>query len=648
MRTILWFRKGLRLHDNPTLAAAIASGCTHLYPVFCLDPWFVGSGTVGANRLHFLLQSLADLDASLRALDSRLIVLRGNPTTMLPLAIKEWQIDRLCHEVDTEEYAKTRDAEVAKLCSSAGVEVVTRWGHTLCDLDALLKRHPGGTPTTTYSAFCNHLDKQLKAEPLKLLDAPSRVPPVGPLGALGASGQKVDVPTAVELSLPAQSSAVILAGGETEALRRMEAHLTRTDRDGRPWVASFEKPNTSPTEMDAFATGTRSTTVLSPYLKFGCLSSRVLHERIAAIYRKHPKHSTPPTSLHGQLYWREFYYTCAHGTPNFDRMEGNRICRQVPWDEDAELLAAWKEGRTGYPWIDAAMTQLREEGWIHHLARHAVACFLTRGDLWQSWEKGAEVFDELLLDADPAINRGNWMWLSCSCFFYQYFRCYSPVAFPQKYDKEGAYVRKWLPQLKSYPAKYIYEPWKAPIADQKKAGCVIGVDYPKPIVDHQSASKENMGRMAKAYEAHKAGVASGGGGGGGGGGSGGGGASAAADSGKAAGKAAGKRPLVQATLPAGKKAAASSASGSAEAASEASVLEHKETLESATASSQALRDALTQLSTMHCPREMLESTKIGVAVGKLRKHADAEVADLAASVVLAWKAGLSPPGKKQK
>ena len=352
-KNLLWFRKGLRLHDNPTLAAAIASGCTHLYPVFCLDPWFVASGKVGANRLHFLLQSLADLDASLRALDSRLIVLRGNPATVLPLAIKEWKIDRLCHELDTEEYAKQRDAEIAEMCTSAGVEVVTRWGHTLCDLDALLARHPGGKPTTTYSAFCNHLEKQLKAAPLAPLDPPSSVPPVGPLGALGASGQTIDVPTPAELSLPAQSSAVILAGGETEALRRMEAHLARTE-----WIASFEKPNTSPTEMDAFATNTRSTTCLSPYLKFGCLSSRLLHERVAAIYRQHPKHSSPPTSLHGQLYWREFYYTCAHGTPNYDRMVGNPICRQVPWDEDAQLLDAWKAGRTGYPWIDAAMTQV--------------------------------------------------------------------------------------------------------------------------------------------------------------------------------------------------------------------------------------------------------------------------------------------------
>jgi cryptochrome len=175
---------------------------------------------------------------------------------------------------------------------------------------------------------------------------------------------------------------------------------------------------------------------------------------------------------------------------------------EIPWDDDPELLAAWKEGRTGYPFIDAAMTQLRQTGWIHHLARHAVACFLTRGDLWQSWERGAAVFEEYLIDADWSINNFNWQWLSCSAHFYQYFRCYSPVAFGKKTDPNGDYIRKWLPIFKDMPAKYIYEPWEAPVAIQQKCGVVIGETYPHPIVDHKTISKSNMGRMKEAYDAH--------------------------------------------------------------------------------------------------------------------------------------------------
>ena len=290
-----------------------------------------------------------------------------------------------------------------------------------------------------------------------------------------------------------------------------------------------------------------STTALSPYLKFGCVSSRLFAAKLRAVYAAAKgKHSAPPVSLMGQLLWREFYYAAAFGTPNFGKMVGNPVCRQIPWAADAQLLAAWEDGRTGFPWIDAAMTQLRQQGWIHHLARHAVACFLTRGDLWQSWERGAEVFDRLLLDADPALNNGNWcaadarhgrahapnlqprahrrMWLSASAFFHQvgsgarclllqslkrrpttqFFRVYSPVAFPKKYDPRGTYVRHFLPVLRKLPDKYIYEPWTAPLEVQRAAGCIIGVDYPAPVVDHAEASKANIAKMTAAYAANRA------------------------------------------------------------------------------------------------------------------------------------------------
>merc|ERR1712217_873917 len=133
-----------------------------------------------------------------------------------------------------------------------------------------------------------------------------------------------------------------------------------------------------------------------------------------------------------------------------------------------------------------------------------VACFLTRGDLWVSWEEGAKIFDRHLIDADWTINSCNWMWLSCSAFFHQYFRCYSPVAFGKKTDPGGDYIRKYVPILKKYPAKYIYEPWEAPLTVQKAAGCIIGTDYPRPVVKHETVVKENMGKMKAAYDAAKA------------------------------------------------------------------------------------------------------------------------------------------------
>lgn len=131
---------------------------------------------------------------------------------------------------------------------------------------------------------------------------------------------------------------------------------------------------------------------------------RFWHE-LAAVNAKGP-HGSPPTSLEGQLLWREFYICHGFGFPNYDRMAGNPVCRQIAWKHDPEMLQRWEDGTTGFPWIDACMRQLRAQGWLHHLGRHAVACFLTRGDLYQSWERGARVFDRLLVDSDWALNNG--------------------------------------------------------------------------------------------------------------------------------------------------------------------------------------------------------------------------------------------------
>lgn len=504
-RTMLWFRKGLRLHDNPALLDA-ATGATALFPVFCLDPHFLKPEAVGPNRLGFLFEALADLDASLRARGSRLIVLRGDPAVELPKAWAAWRVGRLAWEADGEPYAVRRDAAIGVAARGHGLSVSTHTSHTLWDPAAVAAavKAGGGAWPPTYQSF---------------IKAAARVGPPGPPAAdpppaLPPPDGAPDPPLPSLADLPAYaglSKTSPFLGGETVGLLRLEAALARP-----AWLASFEKPKTSPTELfSPPGRGGPSTTALSPYLKFGCVSARAMHARLAAALASHKGTKTgPPVSLEGQLLWREFYYAAAAGTPNYHQQAHNPICRQIPWASDPALLAAWADARTGFPWIDAAMTQLRQEGWLHHLARHAVACFLTRGDLFQPWEAGAAVFDRLLLDADPALNAGNWMWLSASAFFHQYFRVYSPVSFAVKYDRGGAYVRHYLPVLARMPDKYVYCPWEAPLDVQRAAGCVVGVDYPAPIVDHGVASKACMARMKAAYEAGKG---DGGGGGGGGG-----------------------------------------------------------------------------------------------------------------------------------
>ncbi|KAL6036206.1 hypothetical protein STEG23_023942, partial [Scotinomys teguina] len=436
----------------------------------------------------FLLQCLEDLDSNLRKLNSRLFVIRGQPADVFPRLFKEWNITKLSIEYDSEPFGKERDAAIKKLAMEAGVEVIVRISHTLYDLDKIIELN-GGQPPLTYKRFQTLVSKM---EPLEMPAETITSDVIGkcmtPL--CDDHDEKYGVPSLEELGFDTDGlSSAVWPGGETEALTRLERHLER-----KAWVANFERPRMNANSLLASPTG------LSPYLRFGCLSCRLFYFKLTDLYKKVKKNSSPPLSLYGQLLWREFFYTAATNNPRFDKMEGNPICVQIPWDKNPEALAKWAEGRTGFPWIDAIMTQLRQEGWIHHLARHAVACFLTRGDLWISWEEGMKVFEELLLDADWSINAGSWMWLSCSSFFQQFFHCYCPVGFGRRTDPNGDYIRRYLPVLRGFPAKYIYDPWNAPEGIQKVAKCLIGVNYPKPMVNHAEASRLNIERMKQIYQ----------------------------------------------------------------------------------------------------------------------------------------------------
>ncbi|KAI9836145.1 MAG: hypothetical protein M1837_003454 [Sclerophora amabilis] len=491
-----------------------------------------------------------DLSASITKLNkkSKLLVIREGPTTLLPKLFKAWKITHLVFEKDSDPYAKDRDDEVVRASKDAGVQVVTRVGRTLYDPDELVKKN-GGKPTMSISQVMTAGSKI--GEIAKPIAAPTSLPDPGdtkldfdqerPASTpdLNAAqrdredesysklaGPKGDfsVPTLKELGLKEASGPH--SGGETVGLKMLQEVL-----NDKVYTATFEKPNTAPTAFEP-----QATTLMSPYLHFGSISCREFYWRVQDVVNKFKgKASQPPTSLTGQLLFRDMYFGAqAKLGHEFGQTVGNSHCRFIPWHlpskidqqsglytgeysidspEAEEWLRRWKYGCTGFPWIDALMRQLRQEGWIHHLGRHAVACFLTRGGCYIDWQRGADVFEEWLIDHEPACNVGNWQWLSCTAFYAQFYRCYSPVAFPQKWDKEGDFVRRYVPELKEYPKKYIYEPWKCPIADQKKAGCVIKGDgaeektkheestkvYPKPMFDFGERRTICMDGMKSAY-----------------------------------------------------------------------------------------------------------------------------------------------------
>merc|ERR1712187_601872 len=265
-----------------------------------------------------------------------------------------------------------------------------------------------------------------------------------------------------------------------------------------------------------------TTTGLSPYLAQGSLSVRQLWHAIQNQYdAAHGKHSKPPMSLHGQLLFREQFYLLGYCVENFQLPTGNAMCKDIMWsggtngsngstlvtEEGKSALTAWQEGKTGYPLIDAFMRQLVATGWMHHLGRHAVACFLTRGDLYLNWTHGRDFFDKHLLDGDWSVNNANWLWLAgVAPFSSPWFRVYSPAppvsGAPSALNAEqtGGFVKDFCPELKNMTVKFIYEPWNASQVAQVAAKCIIGKDYPKRIVDHKEASKKNLDAFKKSLD----------------------------------------------------------------------------------------------------------------------------------------------------
>jgi len=444
------------------------------------------------------------LDDSLKSLGSKLIVLRGTPQNIFELLLKSYKFQNLFFEKDTEPYSQIRDLEIQKLCQIYDINMEKFLGHTLYDPEEIQKQNKGICPSS-YGKFISIIEKMPKISECE------RDPKINELRTfpnienllekvVGYKGN-YDIPIIDEL-IDKEGHKIFekpthkLQGGEKKGLEILFRYLSDKKK-----TSLFEKPKTSPAAFNP-----ASTTELSPYLKFGCVSIKKFYFELTKVLNEcKGKVSQPPVSLLGQLFWREFFYTNSFLRKNFHQMKNNSSCKDINWhlndsienlnknfsldNEENQALQnffAWKEGRTGYPWIDALMIQLKQEGWIHHLGRHSVACFLTRGDLYINWERGLEVFEELLLDADYALNAGNWLWLSgSSVFFSAYFRIYSPVTFGKKYDPDGNYIRKYIPVLKDFPKSFIYEPWKAPIDIQKKLKCVIGIDYPNRIVIHE-------------------------------------------------------------------------------------------------------------------------------------------------------------------
>jgi len=458
---LLWFRHDLRLRDHPALRAALAEH-ERVVPFFCFDDRLLHGRHASGPRTQFLLECLGELDAGLRERGSGLVVRHGRPEAEIPALARDAGAGEIHFTRDVSPFARRRGERVGRELREAGVALRAHPGLNAVD-EVRDIRTQQGNPYSVFSPFHRNW---LDAPRRDVLQAPGTLP------ALPAGLRKGRLPSLAGLGLE-QEVPEPPAGGESRAHRVAKRFL-----DG---------PVHEYTEVQD-ALGRDRTSRLSPYLHFGCITPRQLEARL-------PR-GKGAEAFRRQLCWRDFHHHVLAHFPRNARSEfQDRYRGAIRWSYARRPFEAWCDGRTGYPLVDAGMRQLRREGWMHNRARLVVGSFLTK-DLGIDWRWGERWFMRLLVDGDEANNNGNWQWIASVGTDPQpaFRRLYNPARHQARYDPDGTYVRRYVPELERVPDRYLAEPWKMPEEVQADAGCVIGEDYPGPIVDHRAARDEALAR----------------------------------------------------------------------------------------------------------------------------------------------------------
>lgn len=451
---LLWYRRDLRIADHPALTHAMRE-FRRVVPVFVLDDALLRGRFASGPRTTFMLGCLRVLDDALRERGSGLVVRHGPPDRELVALADEVCADAVLWTSDVAPYARARDTRVTEALRTAGIRALPQGGTYVVDISK--PRTRAGKPFTVFSPFYRSW-RELHRRPVHR--APAQLPalPSGlrkgrlpSLHALGVDGAGVVVEPFREPGEPAARAA--LAAWLDGPIDRYDERHDRLPDPG--------------------------TSGLSPYLRWGCLSAAECEARAAR------RGGAGAEAWVRQLCWRDFYAHVLLLHPANARKEFQQRYRGLAWHDDAEAFAAWREGRTGYPLVDAGMRQLARTGWMHNRARMVVGSFLTK-DLHLDWRLGEAHFEGLLLDGEPAQNNGNWQWIaSVGVDPSPYFRrMFNPILQQKKFDPDGLYVRRWVPELRNVPDARLTEPWKMSALEQEAAGCVIGRDYPAPIVEH--------------------------------------------------------------------------------------------------------------------------------------------------------------------
>jgi deoxyribodipyrimidine photo-lyase len=426
--------RDLRVHDNPALAAACANA-ERVIPLFVLDP---ALQRISPNRVRFLHQALADLRGTLRGLGGDLVIRTGDPVAETVKLARETGAEGIGAAADVSTYARRREHRLGQECERHRIALRLFPGTAIVGPGEV--RTGAGGPYRVFSPYHRAWEA---AKWRDELTAPRRV----------------TLPDGVDPGVlpepPAGESPDAATGGETEGLRRVRAWLDR--------LGPYDELHD-----DLPADGTSR---LSPYLRFGCVSPLALTKAARA------EQGSGPAAFVRQLAWRDFYYQVAYGFPKL-ATNAYRSAGDTGWRSDADALRHWQNGLTGVPVVDAGMRQLRAEGWMHNRARLITAAFLTK-HLGLDWRDGVTWFFRWLLDGDVANNSGNWQWTAGTGNDTRPYRRFNPIRQAERFDPDGVYVRRYVPELVPVPGGAVHRPWRLPDALRR------GLDYPAPLESHR-------------------------------------------------------------------------------------------------------------------------------------------------------------------
>ncbi|MFP5397557.1 MAG: cryptochrome/photolyase family protein [Gammaproteobacteria bacterium] len=489
---LVWLRRDLRADDHAALYHALTSA-RRVWCAFVFDTAILDALPRVDRRVEFIRDSLVGVDAELRALAAShgvdgggLIVAHGRAADVLPALADALRVQAVYANHDDDPYAVDRDARVRGRLSEIGIALHTSKDHVIFERDEVLTQ--GGSPFSVFTPYRNawlaRLDPYyVRAYPVaKHASALAPRPPTPPSLAAGLAW--AGVPALADLGFePSNLHRLKLPSGAAGAAELLDDFLAeRIDR--------YHETRDFP--------AVKGPSYLSAHLRFGTVSVRRLAREA---WRRAQAGSRGAEVWLAELVWRDFYHQIPHHHPHVVGHAFRPEYERIRWEHGRhadEQFAAWCDGRTGYPLVDAAMHQINQTGYMHNRLRMVVASFLTK-DLGIDWRRGEAWFAEKLNDFDLAANNGGWQWAaSTGCDAQPYFRIFNPVAQSRRFDPDARFIRRYLPALAKLPDKLIHAPWLARPADLAAAGVELGHDYPAPIVDHAQARERTLQRYAAA------------------------------------------------------------------------------------------------------------------------------------------------------